>query len=57
MWVKNGGISSAPTMDTHGKISGGNMKFNDMHNFDRINPDILTAFKSNPYTQSLQSWA
>jgi hypothetical protein len=56
MWVKNGGIYSAPNADTHGKLSG-NMNNNDTHNFDRINPDILTAFKSNPYTQSLQSWA
>ena len=26
-------------------------------NTDRIAPDILNAFKSNPYTQSLSSWA
>jgi hypothetical protein len=26
-------------------------------NVDRISPDILNAFKSNPYTQSLSSWA
>jgi hypothetical protein len=26
-------------------------------NTDRISPDILNAFKSNPYTQSLSSWA
>jgi hypothetical protein len=24
---------------------------------DRINPDILSAFKENPYTQSINSWA
>jgi len=24
---------------------------------DRINPDLLTAFKENPYTKSLNSWA
>jgi hypothetical protein len=24
---------------------------------DRINPDILEAFKQNPYTQSLTSWS
>jgi hypothetical protein len=58
MWVKNGGIYTPPTMDTHGKLSGNmNLKSVDSHNFERINPDILTAFKSNPYTQSLQSWA
>jgi hypothetical protein len=26
-------------------------------NTDRISPEILSAFKSNPYTQSLSSWA
>jgi hypothetical protein len=26
-------------------------------NAERISPDILNAFKSNPYTQSLTSWA
>jgi hypothetical protein len=25
-------------------------------NCDRINPDILKAFKENPYTKSLNSW-
>ena len=24
---------------------------------DRINPEIINAFKDNPYTQSLKSWA
>ncbi len=24
---------------------------------DRINPDLLDSFRSNPYTQSLNSWA
>lgn len=57
MWVKNGGIYTAPNADTHGKLAGGHIRNVDTHNFDRINPDILTAFKSNPYTQSLQSWA
>ena len=58
LWVRNSGGSTIPTMDTHGKLSGNmNLKSVDTHNFDRINPDILTAFKSNPYTQSLHSWA
>jgi len=26
-------------------------------NYDRMNPDLLNAFKSNPYTHSLTSWA
>jgi hypothetical protein len=38
---------------------GGTQMFNQTDNIkcDRIQPDILTAFKQNPYTQSLQSWA
>ena len=31
--------------------------YNDCQGCERINPDILTAFKNNPYTQSLNSWA
>jgi len=36
------------------KVSQG---YNQNVNTDRIAPDILNAFKSNPYTQSLSSWA
>ena len=36
------------------KVSQG---YNQTMNTDRIAPDILNAFKSNPYTQSLSSWA
>lgn len=36
------------------KVSEG---YNQNINTDRISPDILSAFKSNPYTQSLTSWA
>lgn len=58
LWVKNGGIYTAPNQSTYGEMSGKSNKIqNDTHNFERINPDILTAFKSNPYTQSLNSWA
>ena len=57
LWVKNGGIYSAPNMSTHGELSGKTNAFiNDTHNFERISPDILTAFKMNPYTHSLNSW-
>lgn len=56
MWVKNGGIYTPSTIENKGEMNI-RANFNDTQNIERINPDILTAFKSNPYTQSLQSWA
>ena len=50
------GAGSVPSMETFGKI---HMPQSYDNNFgcDRINPDILQAFKQNPYTQSLASYA
>ena len=49
-------ITAIPSAETYGRIS---MPQNCSSNqgFDRMNPDILTAFKNNPYTHSLNSWA
>ena len=57
--VASGGPSIIPTMETHGRIHGGQTAFSDIEKqqLDRINPDILDAFRSNPYTKSLNSWA
>lgn len=46
---------SVPSAETFGKI---NMpqQYNQNINTERINGDLLQAFKSNPYTQSLQSF-
>jgi len=44
-----------PTAETFGKINMPEQYSNQM-NMDRMNPDILSAFKSNPYTQSLNSY-
>ena len=46
---------SIPSANTFGKV---NMpqQYNEQINCDRMNPDILQAFKSNPYTQSLKSF-
>jgi hypothetical protein len=49
-------IPNIPSSETHGKLSN-YQKVLDNKGFDRINPDILTAFKNNPYTHSLNSWA
>ncbi len=54
--IRNSGMNSAiPTMETYGKINVPQYYDNCMP-CDRINPDILTAFKENPYTQSLNSY-
>jgi len=58
MWVRNGngGINnSIPSVETYGKISVPQY-YDNCQNCDRINPDILTAFKENPYTKSLHSY-
>jgi len=45
---------SGPNMETYGKINAPQY-YNECASCDRIQPDILSAFKSNPYTQSLHS--
>lgn len=58
LWVRNGnsGINGViPSVETYGKINVPQY-YNNSQNIDRINPDILTAFKQNPYTKSLSSY-
>jgi len=47
--------ATIPSAETYGKI---NMpqQYGQQVNSDRMNPHILSAFKSNPYAQSLQSY-
>jgi hypothetical protein len=56
MYVPGVGTSIIPSAQTLGaaKVPQG---YDSTLNSDRMNPDILTAFKQNPYTQSLQSVA
>ena len=49
-------ISASPGIDNYGKINVPQY-YDECQGCDRINPDILKAFKENPYTQSLNSWA
>ena len=44
-----------PSGDTFGKVQPMIQLSNDMNN-ERMNPDLLSAFKSNPYAQSLNSY-
>lgn len=46
--------SSTPSASNYGKISGPQM-YDQNASCDRIQPDILNAFKNNPYTHSLSS--
>lgn len=55
MWVHSGGPSAIPSAETHGSMIAPQYYDNKMEN-ERMNPDILSAFKQNPYTQSLSSW-
>jgi hypothetical protein len=59
LWVRGSGPTVAtalPAPETYGKFSA-RQYYDENMNCERIQPDILSAFKQNPYTQSLQSWA
>tara|TARA_B100001094_G_C18168338_1_gene793529 strand:- start:563 stop:2341 length:1779 start_codon:yes stop_codon:yes gene_type:complete len=56
MFVPSNGPNILPSKETHGKIGGTQYYDNSLYS-QRINEDILSAFKKNPYTQSLQSVA
>lgn len=49
-------VTAIPSLDTYGTINHASQPYDHAHNYDRLNPDILTAFKKNPYTHSLSSW-
>lgn len=52
LWAPEATNSMGPSMQTYGKI---NMPqyYNECETCERIQPDILNAFRSNPYTHSL----
>ena len=61
LWVRSSG-PSVSSMDTPyvqhiGEPTILQQQYNENINCERIQPDILTAFKQNPYTQSLHSCA
>ena len=54
------GVTSTPSVEQVGSthVQSPSFTYDDAKmNQERLNPDILNAFKSNPYTQSLSSWA
>ena len=58
MWVRNSNTNVngvIPSIETYGKVNVPQY-YDNCHNCERINPDILNAFKENPYTKSLNSY-
>ena len=57
-WVPNPvfRISNSPGVETHGKLEKYPQSYQESVNCARIQPDILDAFRKNPYTQSLHSY-
>lgn len=58
MWVPNSNSSinsTIPSVETYGKFHAPQY-YDNCQNCERINPDILNAFKENPYTKSLSSY-
>ena len=61
MWVPGSmsvpGIINTPSMEHIGSTQPKYQANNNLeYTTDRLKPDMLTAFKNNPYTQSLSSW-
>ena len=56
MYAPSSGPSIISSKETYGEITGPQFHNKNVDN-ERINPDLLTAFKNNPYTQGLNSVA
>jgi hypothetical protein len=54
LWVPSANNSIGPTLHTYGKVNVPQYN-NQCNNCERMQPDILNAFKENPYTHSLTS--
>lgn len=57
MWVSNGGPKMYNNTMLAANCDRGLQTYDQKINNDRMNPDLLSAFKQNPYTQSLHSVA
>jgi hypothetical protein len=57
-WIPNPvfRISNPPGVETYGKVEKYPQSYQESVNCARIQPDILDAFRKNPYTQSLHSY-
>jgi len=58
LWVRNNSknnYNSTPNIESYNKITKKPQNYQQINN-DRMNPEILDAFKKNPYTKPLNSW-
>jgi len=55
LWAPQANIPNGPSMQTYGKIAQVPQYYDQCQGCSRIEPDLLTAFKNNPYTHSLTS--
>lgn len=55
-YASSANITYTPGVETYGQINNMPQQYDNEKINDRINPDILKAFKENPYTKSLNSW-
>jgi hypothetical protein len=53
LWAPQSVIPNGPSVQTYGKISQVPQYYDNCMSCDRISPDLLIAFKENPYTHSL----
>ena len=50
-------ITAIPSQETHGIMNQSQAFEKNTGTYERVDPSLLSAFKENPFTQSLQSWA
>ena len=55
LWAPQATIRNGPSVQTYGKIAHVPQYYDNCVGCERIAPDLLTAFKENPYTHSLTS--
>ena len=57
MWVPSNAPNAIPSAEQHGVVNNHPQSYDQQYNNERINPNLLSAFKQNPYTHSLHSAA
>lgn len=55
MWIPSAANAIPPSSQIYGKLDQPYAAAEEKNNYDRINPDLLNAFKQNPYTHSLNN--
>ena len=57
LWFPSNAPTAIPSSEQHGVVNHHPQSYYQQYNNERINPNLLSAFKQNPYTQSLHSAA